>query len=151
MSYLQDGFSTIISCALNPSIKLKEKTVQPPGVSGGGPVEQTTMRNTAWRTSAPKRLKTMTAMTVKVNYDPAVYTQIIAMINGNQQITVTFSDGSTLKFYGWLDEFTPDDNEEGTQPSATAKFEPSNLDGAGAEAGPTYTTAGATTTTTTGV
>lgn len=150
MGYLADGFKTLITFALNPTVKLREKTVQPPGVSGGGPIEQTTMRNTAWRTFSPKQLKTMLGNSVKVSYDPAAYNQIIAMINGNQQITITFPDTSTLKFYGWIDEFTPDDNEEGQQPTASLKIEVSNMDGSGAEAGPTYTTGSAATTTTTG-
>jgi hypothetical protein len=149
MGYLTDGHQTLITFALNGSVKLREKTVQPPGISGGGPVSQTTMRNSTWRTQTPKRLKSMTSMNVKVSYDAAVYNQIIAMVNQNQQITVTFADGATLAFYGWIDEFTPDDADEGNQPTATLKLEPSMLDGSGAESGPTSVTAPAAPTTTT--
>lgn len=149
MSYLTDGHQTLIGFSLNLTVLLREKTVQPPGIQGGGPVPQTTMRNSVWRTAMPKQLKAMSAMNVKVSYDPGTYNEIIAMINLNQQITVTFSDTSTLKFYGWIDEFIPDDTEEGAQPTATLKLEPSMLDGSAAEAGPTYTTAAPAATTTT--
>lgn len=124
---LDDGFSTIIALA-SGAIKFWEKQVTPPGMDGGGENDTTTMRNTRYRTRAPKKLVTMTDMTLVAAYDPAVYPQIVTNIQVNQQITVTFSDGSTLVFWGWLDKFVPGEIQEGTQPTATVTIVPSNQD-----------------------
>lgn len=140
MTIMTDGFSTIIAFPSHPSIKFEEKTVTPPGVSGGGPNDTTTMRNTAWRTRQPKFLKTLSEAGIEVAYDPAVYPEIVAMVNDNQLITITFPDGSTLAFYGWLDEFTPNAHEEGSQPTATCVVQCSNQTDAGVETAPVYTT-----------
>src|SRR5690606_20597699 len=104
MPRLDDGFSTIISFANFPSVKFWEKAVTPPGLSGGGANDTTTMRNTEWRTQAPKKLKTMTESSITVAYDPQVYQDTPNMIQVNQPITVTFPDGSSVTFWGWLDE-----------------------------------------------
>lgn len=141
MSRLDDGLGTLITFAAASSVLLWEKEVTPPGIEGGGPNDTTTMHNVAWRTMAPKQLKTLTPSTFKAAYDPAVYDSILAMIQVNQQITITFPDGSTLAFYGWVDEFTPDAIVEGEQPTAEVTIQPSNQDGAGDETAPDYTAA----------
>jgi hypothetical protein len=133
---LDDGFSTIITFSSAPSVKFYEKEVTPPGVSGGGANDTTTMRNTTWRTMAPKKLKTLSEAGASVAWDPAAYNDVLAMIQVNQQITVTFSDGSTIQFWGWLDEFTPGSHQEGQQPTATLKVIPSNQNTSLVEAAP---------------
>lgn len=138
MARIDDGFSTTISFADNPSVLFYEKTVTPPGLQGGGANDTTTMRNSTWRTMAPKQLKTMSECSAKVSYDPAVYQDVVGMINNNQLITVDFPDGSSVDFYGWLDEFTPDEVQEGSQPTATIKIIPSNQDDSGVETAPVY-------------
>jgi hypothetical protein len=136
MSRLDDGFSTLISFSGAPSIKLYEKEVTPPGVQGGGATETTTMRNETWRTQAPKKLKTLSEGGASCAYDPAVYTDIVAQINVNQEITITFPDGSTLVFWGWLDGFVPAALKEGEQPTADVTIIPSNQDDTGDEVEP---------------
>lgn len=138
---IDDGFSTIISFAENTSVKFWEKEVTPPGMSGGGPNDTTTMRNTAWRTMAPKKLKTLTPVTLSAAYDPAVYDEVLAMVNVNQLITITFADGSTLAFWGWLDAFTPGAIVEGEQPVAEVSIQPSNQNGSLVETAPVFTEA----------
>ena len=107
---------------------MEEKEVTPPGVSGGGANDASTMRNDTWRTMSPKSLRTLTPITIVVAYDPALYDEMVAMINDNQLITVTFPDTSKLAFWGWIDEFTPGSNVEGEQPTATITIIPSNQD-----------------------
>ncbi len=63
------------------------------------------------------------------------------MINVNQVITVTFPDGDTLQFWGWLQTFTPGEMVEGEQPTAEVTITPGNIDDAQAEVGPTHTPA----------
>lgn len=140
MARMDDGFSTTISFADDSSILFFEKEVTPPGIAGGGAIETSTMLNTTWRTMFPKSLITLTEVSLVVAYDPAVYSDILAMMNSNQLITITFPDGSTLAFFGWVDEFTPNANVEGEQPTANVTIQPSNQDTALVETDPIYTT-----------
>jgi hypothetical protein len=140
MPILDDGFATLISFAENPTVKFKEKSVTPPGLDAGGAIDTTTMRNTAYRTQAPKSLKTLTETSCTVAYDPEVYPEIEAMLGVNQQITITWPDGSSRSFWGWLDKFTPGEHSEGEQPTAEISILPSNQDADGAETAPTLTT-----------
>ena len=99
------------------------------------------MRNTRWRTRAPKKLLTMTAMTASCAYDPEVYEDIVSMMQENQLITVTFPDESQVEFWGFVDKFVPGEVKEGDQPVATVTIEPSNQDENGTEVAPVYTPA----------
>jgi hypothetical protein len=133
MPIINDGHSTLITFSENESIKFLEKTVTPPGLDAGGANDTTTMRNERFRTKQPKKLITMTDASAKVSYDPAVIDQIIAMLGVNQNITITYPDGETLPFWGWLDKFTPSEHVEGEQPTADISIIPSNQDDAGDE------------------
>lgn len=140
---LDDGFSTIIEIDGLTSAKFYEKTVQPPGLDGGDPINTTTMRNVAWRTFAPKALKTLSEMKVTVAYDPAFFgtTQALAILNVNKEITITFPDGSTLVFWGYLAKFEPDDLQEGEQGEADMTIQPTNVNSSGVETAPVYAAA----------
>lgn len=139
MARIDDGHSTTISFADDPSVKLYEKEVTPPGIDGGGENDTTTMQNTAWRTRAPKKLKTLSECSFVAAYDPAVYDEILTLINANNLITITFPDGSTLAFWGWLNEFKPNANVEGEQPTAEVTIIPSNQNDSLVETAPVYT------------
>lgn len=136
---LDDGFSTIITFANIPSVKIYEKEVTPPGITMGGAIETTTMRNTTWRTMAPRALKSLTAMSVTVAFATEAIPVIQSQIGINQIITVTFPDGATLVFWGWMEEFTIGAMVEGEQPTATMNVTPGNIDDEGAEVAPEYT------------
>lgn len=136
---IDDGFQTLITFENIPAVKIFEKTVTPPGMQAGGAIDTTTMRNIAWRTNSPKKLKTLTAISATVAYATVAYAELMAQISLLQQITVTFPDGATLSMWGWLDEFTPGQLEEGNQPTATITIQPSNHDASGAEVAPVYT------------
>jgi len=136
---LDDGFSTIITLANIPTVKIYEKEVTPPGIQAGGAIETTTMRNTTWRTMSPKSLRTLTPMSVTVAFATEAIPQIQGQVGINQLITVTFPDLSTLAFYGWIDEFTIGAMTEGEQPTATITIQPSNQSSPGVEAAPVYT------------
>jgi hypothetical protein len=142
---LKDGFSTKITFAVDPDISFWEKTVKPPSIDGGDPIEQMTMHNVDWRTVAPRSLKTLGESTSTVAYDPAVYDQIKAIINVETTVTVRFPDGSTLAFYGYLQKFEPSEHQEGTQPEATVTIIPTNFDPVNhVEAGPVLTSVAGT-------
>lgn len=136
---IDDGYSTTISFAINPHVRIWEKQVTPPGMDGGGANDTTTMRNNNWRTMAHKNLKTLSNMTYTGAYDPHVNVELLAMLNHNQLITVTYADGSTLAFYGWIDKFTPGAVVEGKQPECTVEVIPSNQNSVGVETSPVFT------------
>lgn len=135
---IDDGYATLIGFSEDSDVQMWEKEVTPPGVSGGGENDTTTMQNTTWRTKSPKGLISLSECSLVVAYDPAVYDEIVAMVNVNQQITITFPDDSTLVFWGWIDEFTPSANVEGEQPTAEVKIIPSNQNDSGVETAPIY-------------
>lgn len=136
---MDDGFSTLIQLSLAPTIKLWEKDVTPPGITSGGPIETTTMRNTTMRTNAPRQLKALTQVSATVAYATvAIETVINTLIGVNQLVTIDYPDGSHLQFWGWVEEFTPATHTEGEQPTANLVVQPSNRDSSGAEFTPAY-------------
>ena len=141
MSRIDDGFSTTIAfsaSASGVSVYISEKEVTPPGMSMGGENDTTTMRNTAWRTKAPKQLRTLTPCTLSVAYDPKIYDELLDLIGVNQSIIITFPDDSTLIFWGWIDEFTPGNIVEGEQPVADITIIPGNQNASQVETPPVY-------------
>jgi hypothetical protein len=137
---LKDGYQTLIAFAADPDVSFWEITVQPPGIEGGDPIDQTTMHNIDYRTMCPASLKTLTPVNVTASYDPDVLNQIESLINLNGSITIHFPDGSTTDFFGFLQTFEPGDNTENERPEATLTIVPSNWDPVNnVEAGPVTT------------
>ena len=136
---IEDGYPTRIDFASDADVNLWEKVVQPPGMDGGGAINISTMLNATYRTNAPKSLISMSESTFTAAYDPAVYTDIISLINVNNLITITFPDTSTLAFYGFLNLFEPGDMEEGEHPEAEVTVIPT-LQTLGVETAPVFTT-----------
>lgn len=138
MARLDDGFSTQITFGSFSSVNLWEKEVTPPGASAGGANETTTMRNTKYRTKAPKKLISLDDMELNVAYDPGIYDDIMEMLGKNQEITVTFSDDSSFTFWGWVDSFKPGSIQEGAQPTASITIICSNENETGDETDPVF-------------
>jgi hypothetical protein len=146
MGFINDGHPTTIEFDVASGVTLssyfREKSVTPPSITGGGENDTTTMRNSTWRTKQPKKLKSMGNCTFTASYDPAVLDVIVdELINVNGLITFTFPDGSTWDVYGWLDEFTPGECVEGSQPEATCTIICSNETTNNVETAPDYTAA----------
>ena len=143
MARLDDGYQTLITFSASSSgvEVFWEKAVTPPGVEGGGPNDTTTMRNEVYRTTSPKNLITLTSGSFTAALDPAILDELIAMVNVNQAITITFPDGSTWVFWGWINEASPGEFVEGEQPTIDITIEPSNQDAVGDEIAPVYTAA----------
>lgn len=145
MSRLNEGHPTRFYLDNAPNVNFWVKSCTPPGLDGGGENDTTTMENERWRTRQPKVLITLTEMTANVAYDPVVYDELLSVINVNQIITVEFSDGSTVSFWGWLNSFTPNEHVEGEQPTADVQVIPSNQDNSGNEVDPDYVATGTAT------
>ena len=135
---LDDGFATFITFENLPAVKLFEKEVNPPGMSANGPIDTTTMRNTGWRTMAPKVLLTMPQITATVAYATDAIPLLFGQVGINQPIQVSMPDGSIIHFWGWIEEFVPGANVEGEQPTATLTIQPSLRNDDGNEVAPTY-------------
>lgn len=136
---LDDGFSTIITFANIPTVKLFEKEITPPGISAGGPIDVTTMRNITWRTMSPRALKSLTAVSATVAFATNAIPVVQSQLAINQLITITFPDQSTLVFWGWIEEFTIGAMVEGEQPTATITITPGNVNNNDQEVAPVYT------------
>lgn len=136
---LTDGHSTTISFANAPSAEFWEREVTPPGIDAGGKNDTTTMRNTVWRTFAPKKLKTLTEAAFVAGYDPKCYDTIRDQAGINQLITITFPNGGSIAFWGFLNEFKKNALKEGEFPTANASIHPTNQNNSGVETAPVYT------------
>lgn len=141
---LTDGHGIIIEFFddpedLNPAeVQFWEITVTPPGIMGGGANRTTTMRNTRYHTKAPKKLIELSDCTARVAYHPAIYESILAIIQLNKWVRITWPDGNTLGFWGWLDEIKFAEVQSGEQPEADITVVCSNQDNDCQEADPVY-------------
>jgi hypothetical protein len=146
MAYLTDGHQTIITLfALGTGVTLllKETSVTPPSLEGGDANDTTTMRNTKWRTKQPQPLIELGDGQIEFQYDPAIYEQILQILNVNGVVRWDFSDGSALEHYGWIRNFTPGACVVGAMPTATATIIGGNQDESGNEVYPDYQAAAA--------
>jgi len=138
---MDDGYQALITLAVSTTISLWPLTVQPPSLDGGEAIPTTTMLNTKLKTFSPQALITMLASPVQCGYDPRLFNQVLAssIINKPTTITITFMEGSTLAYYGWLQKVDFGPLAIGAFPSCTATLFPSNQDLAGFEASYVFT------------
>lgn len=143
---LPDGYQTRIAFSLAPTATFLEKTVKPPALDGGEKIPQTTMRNAALRTFAPRSLYELSDFTSTGAYDPDLYNVFRSLVNQKTgSVTITWPDGSTLDFYGYLQKFEPADLADGTQPEATITVVVTNYDKTNnVEAAPVFTSVSGT-------
>lgn len=142
MTLMKDGYQTLIEFSAADSgfyLRGEEQTLTPAGLDGGGPIDTTTMRNSALRTMQPKQLITTTPASIDVLWDPALYADVYAMVNTNQQLTFTFPDGSTAIFWGFINTFSPQQIQEGQPALCTIGFQPTNENNSGVETAPSGT------------
>jgi hypothetical protein len=145
MSILTDGFPTRLSFAdaySGVELYFKEKELTPPGIDMGEMNDVTNMQNTAWRTFAFKKLKTLMESGMVCHYDPAFLSEVLSMMGQNQELTLTLPDESTWTFWGGLRSFVPSAMSEGQVPTAQVQIGVTNhngLNGAlGTEVAPVY-------------
>lgn len=125
---LRRGFRSLISFSSNASLLLWEKSVKPPSIKNGDPIDNTTMWNEAYETFYPPALTRLEPQTVKAAYDVQVYAQLIAMGPVNQTITVFFSTGRYLAFYGYFGGADFDEMVPRSQPEMTVTIQPTQYD-----------------------
>lgn len=138
-SRLKTGHPTLYAFSADPDVSIWETAAKPPGWEGGDKIPTTTYHNEDLRTFAARVLKEMTDGEMTVAYDPRCYPQIRALINVEGIVTVHFPNGSALSFYGYLQNFEPDDTSEEEMPTASCTIVATNTDPAtGTEELPVY-------------
>lgn len=137
MPLLTDGYKTIISLA-NDSL-LFEIEVTPPAIDGGEVVAQDHMRSGFLSIFFPRKRRRLSPFTLMVAWDTSLYYQaaqnvhpnvvagMLATVNKNQLITITFPDSATLAFWGTVNKFEPGALKEGERPTATLTVTPTLL------------------------
>jgi len=139
---LKNGFQILVVFAADPDVGLWEVDVTPPGLEGGEPVNITTQYNEDYETMAARALKTMTQGTFNAGYDPECLDQLNALINVETSITVHFPNNDSWTFYGYLKNFQPATQQQGTMPLAACQIQPTNYDPTNnVEAAPVFTAA----------
>jgi len=110
---------------VNQGLVFYEKSVQIGGSEGGDPINITTNDNTAKHTFAPPALTEDTPIQLVCTYDDTDLASYKAAVDQSDDILVTYPDDSTeAAVPGWLRSFIPDNAESGSQPTATAIFQP---------------------------
>jgi hypothetical protein len=136
---MEDGFKTLVSFAGMSSAGGSlywETAVTPPGISAGGVIDTTTMRNTLYRTKMTRQLLDILTSSFTAAYDNIITTSLLAQVGVSQLITITFPDLTGMTFYGSLNEFVPGEFVEGEMPTAEFSIEPTNVNSAGTETAP---------------
>ncbi len=140
---IRDGYATLIQIGVTPLLALYEREVTVAAAQGGGPIESTTMRNLAYRTKDPKTLKQMGDLMATVCSTTTTYQTIEQdLINEPTFCLVAWPDGSTLKLYGYVDQFSPAGFSEGNLPTFNLLFIVTNRDPTTGEESPPEYTAG---------
>jgi len=134
MSILTDGFPTRMTFSdaySGVELYFKEKELTPPGIDMGEMNDVTNMQNTAWRTFAFKKLKTLMESGMVCHYDPAFLSEVLSMMGQNQELVLTMPDDSTWTFWGGLRSFVPAAMVEGQVPTAQVQIGVTNHNGVG--------------------
>lgn len=130
---LENGYKTLITFSRDPDVEMWEISVKPIGMDGGPKIDLTNMHSAIVREYAPRRLMEMTDGQMTVHYDPKVLPKIMNdLINRNNVITETYSDGSTYAYWGYLQKFERNEHGiDGDAPQGTATFVVTNRDDSG--------------------
>lgn len=143
---LPNGFSTKVAFARRAGLNIWEISVKPPGRTGGDPIKTDTMFNTLYNTQEPRALTMITNGKMKFAYDPGAESEIQTyLINQNGAVTVRRPDGSTLDFYGYMNNVEFSDHVEGEMPTGECDIVVTNWDPvARVEQGPVVTSVAGT-------
>lgn len=124
-----DGFPTTIAFSADNTLLplvVQEKSITPFGITGRGGIQIDTMRSVALISRVPKKLKDLHACTMTVVYATSAKARIFAIVNTVQLALITYPDASFETVYGWIDDFKPNAQKEGEQPTAELTFIASN-------------------------
>ena len=127
---LRNGYQTLITFAVDPTLELWEKVVTPFSMKGGEKIDVTTQHNRQLKTYSAPILVELGDAKFTCAFDTEFFdgADFLAIINVETTITQTFPDGSQVAFFGYLAEFEPEGMEHGKQPEATVVIKVTNRD-----------------------
>jgi hypothetical protein len=136
---LDDGYQSVIVFDGYESLAIYEKSVQPPAMDGGDPIDTTTMLNTTVETKKPQCLVGFDDGTVVAAYDPGELDTLYALVNEEISITYAYPDGSAYCHWGSVRRVEPSPLVKGEQPEVTLTIVVTNWDPVNCvEAGPVF-------------
>lgn len=133
------GISLTIGGSNGTVLGLDPKSMTPPGMDAGDPIDNTTQSNTKYKTFSPKTLVELTNSSFTAAYDPGTWATILAKVGVNSELIFTFADATTLTVWGFLKTFIPNEHGEETDATAECELVITNVDAAGAEIAPIHT------------
>lgn len=137
---IDNGWQSTIAFADNLTIEIYEKTITPPSVGAGDPIDTTTMLNDVYMTKSPQCLEEWGDIVVVAAYDPAVLSELRTLLGDNMAITIEWPDGTKLTVWGFLNNIEYGALVKGEQPEITLTVVVSNYDSTNCvEAGPVLT------------
>lgn len=113
---LRDGFRSLVTFAADPDLSLWEMESTPGGYDNGEKINTTTFWEDV-RTFAPRAQNEVTDGAIVAAYDPAVETQLQALVGREDTITHTLRDGSTVAAYGYLKSAVKSSHQDGQMPT----------------------------------
>lgn len=121
---LSESVGATITFASYTSVKFYVKSMSPPNVDAGTPIQTTLLANTKYHTFTTPKLITIGDFNATVSYNSDAMVDAITFVGQNQLITFTWPDGFTWTFYGAIMKFMPGELTPGTQPTATITVHP---------------------------
>ncbi len=128
---LKDGHGptkATLAISADTNLNIWEVEVGLPGYDNGEALDITTQWNVDWRTFAPRFLNTLTEFTVVGLFDPALYTEVLALKGVETTFTIHIPDDSTLSFFAYVRMMEFEALVEGTPPRVTLTIKPTNTD-----------------------
>ena len=136
---LEEGLGLRYSFA-GGTLLIEELAVKPPGVQGTGGKNTTNHANTAIQTKSPGKLAEITNIGGTCHFEKGALAGLMAQVQVNQLITITYPGGGSHAVYGWLEAFIPNDFVANQQPTASFTIIVGNRHSTtGAETLPVYT------------
>lgn len=98
-------------------VTFSEKSIKPPSIASTGKLDTSSSANSVTagggflKSFIPSLFSEVGDATASVLFDPTEVADIYAALNVEKSIVITWADGATLTFKGWLDSFDPDDGD----------------------------------------
>ncbi len=131
------GYGTLVKIVTTTpvvTLELEETDVTPPGVQGNEKIEQTSNRNTAFKSYAPGDLKENTDLAFTAYYDSAKWEDIKSIINVEGVLTLTFKNGAIIgDTSAWLVSALPTGQTINNRPTMDCIISFAGEDAAGVE------------------
>lgn len=125
---LDVGYQSLVVFNSIPNLAIFEKTVQPPSVNGGDPIQTSTMLNEFCETKAPQRLVGDDDGIVVAAYDPAVLSTLRQITNVPDSVTFAYPDGSAEVYWAYLKSAVKSPMQKDQQPEMTLTIVVTNWD-----------------------